>query len=307
MKISDISKYEVEEIRVYNRIDRIVLTGSFITPKRPYEKMVIIVPGSGKDTRHSHHKLTKILLDNNIAVFRYDERGVGQSQGIYSNSITSLKSDLRSCIQYFNKHYREIRIGVLGHSLGGMTAVLNLDYTKANFGTIDFLIQLSVPIGSYSETCRYQLEQADHSKYKNKSKEEILSLFDSLIELVNQNTDKNTISIKEKGNYLIRRKNFELNNIDFWSESHISLYKMNFEKTYRTLKIPTIYIIGTEDKIVNPNSEIKHLTTYTNPNIAYYKLKYLDHFLTRFRTKDESIYNIHKSATDIIISWLQGI
>lgn len=306
MKVSDISNYNVEEISIYNRADKIILSGSLITPQIPFEKMLIIVPGSGKDTRHAHHKLTKILLDNNIAVLRFDERGVGKSQGIYSNSIGSLKSDLRACIQYFNKHEREIKVGVLGHSLGGMAAILNLDNTKVNFGTIDFLIQLAVPL-SYSETCRYQLERADRFKYKNKSKEEILSLFDSLIELVIQNPDKSTSIIKEKGNYLIRKKNFELNTIDFWSEDHINLYKINFEKTYRALRIPTIYIVGDEDKIVNPDFEIKHLNSYSNPYISCFKLKNLDHFLTRYRTNNKSIYNIHKSATDIIISWLQGI
>ncbi len=49
------------------------------------------------DSRHSHYLLTQELLKNNIAVFRYDERGVGKSDGKFSTvtyGISKITNDL---------------------------------------------------------------------------------------------------------------------------------------------------------------------------------------------------------------------
>jgi hypothetical protein len=71
-QIDNIEKYLSTELETENKNDNVILKGTLIEPKTYYTKVVIIVPGSGKDTRNSHYKLTEKLLENNIAVYRYD-------------------------------------------------------------------------------------------------------------------------------------------------------------------------------------------------------------------------------------------
>ncbi len=76
-QIDRIENYLFTQFETENKNDNVILRGTLIEPKTNYSKVVIIVPGSGKDTRNSHYKLTEELLKNNIAVYRYDERGCG--------------------------------------------------------------------------------------------------------------------------------------------------------------------------------------------------------------------------------------
>lgn len=82
-EINNNEDYDFKEINFLNHDDNITISGTLIEPKLDYDKIIIIVPGSGKDTRNSHYVLAEALLKNNIAVFRFDERGIGKSQGNY--------------------------------------------------------------------------------------------------------------------------------------------------------------------------------------------------------------------------------
>ena len=99
-KIKNIENYISKEIGFYNSVDDLKISGTLITPKSEYKKIIIIVPGSGKDTRNSHYKLTEEFLKNNIGVYRFDERGVGKSEGKFTKSIDHLSYDLAYAIMH---------------------------------------------------------------------------------------------------------------------------------------------------------------------------------------------------------------
>ena len=71
-EISNRENYEFYDYTILQKKDNIKLSGTLITPKTNYDKIVFIVPGSGKDSRNSHFILTEFLLKNNIAVFSFD-------------------------------------------------------------------------------------------------------------------------------------------------------------------------------------------------------------------------------------------
>jgi cephalosporin-C deacetylase-like acetyl esterase len=73
--------YKRQEIGFTSSEDGIELSGTLIYPDEEFDKVVIIVPGSGKDSRHSHFDVAKEFLLNKIAVYRFDERGIGESEG----------------------------------------------------------------------------------------------------------------------------------------------------------------------------------------------------------------------------------
>lgn len=93
---------------------------------------VVLVSGTGHNTRDEDvwgHKVFLVLADalnrNGFAVLRYDKRGVGGSSGDYDAATTAdFASDAGAAVAWL-KTQAEIeasRIGVLGHSEGGIIA-----------------------------------------------------------------------------------------------------------------------------------------------------------------------------------------
>ena len=124
-EINSLENYHSKEINFLDTKESIKLSGTLITPKTNYSKIVIIAPGSGKDTRHSHYIMAEEFLKNGFAVYRYDDRGIGKSEGKYNRNIKQNISDL----YYAFKHLRQIdslsnkTIGILGHSNGGYASI----------------------------------------------------------------------------------------------------------------------------------------------------------------------------------------
>lgn len=297
------------EVDFFNYTDNIRLSGTLLTPKNSYKKIVIIVPGSGKDTRYSHHKLAATFLKNNIAVYRFDERGVGKSQGNFTSAIDRLTDDVSYCIKYLKSlsGLENKEIGLLGHSLGGMASAIVTNNSANSTTKVDFLIQIASPVKNFSEASKYQIKTLPQYKIKNKSEKEIVSLLDTLILITNQNKNISDLALRDKGISAIKKKGFELKDIKFWSLTHINLFKQDYETVYKHLQIPTIYLIGTEDKFVNPKTEVSLLKEYNNPLITVKVMKNLNHYLTAGALQPNVIYNIDKRATEMIINWIQKI
>ena len=99
-EIKNKERFNSREIEFINVRDSVRLSGTLLFPKVTFDKLIIIVPGSGKDTRHSHFLLAEKLLENKVGVFRFDERGVGKSEGRLSYGFTKLSSDLSYAISH---------------------------------------------------------------------------------------------------------------------------------------------------------------------------------------------------------------
>lgn len=178
-QIDSIENYIFTQFETENKNDNVILRGTLVEPKTDYTKVVIIVPGSGKDTRNSHYKLTAKLLENNIAVYRYDERGCGFSSGnfnTYFYNVNDMISDLKSVYKDLknNKLLKDKKIGLLGHSLGGMVTI-SLDDSNL---IPDFFIQLASPVQNKGAFLKYQLTTS-----VNKFENELI--YDSLEEKLN--------------------------------------------------------------------------------------------------------------------------
>ena len=218
-KIKNTENYISKEIDFYNSVDNIKISGTLITPKSKYKKIIIIVPGSGKDTRNSHYKLTEEFLKNNIGVYRFDERGVGKSEGKFTKSINHLSYDLAYAIVHLKSllKLQEKKIGVLGHSFGGMTSISSYELINGSSVQIDFLIQIASPVHNFSDVSRHQLKTLSKDQLKDKTVKDHIHLLDTLINLIelNKNSTINTISLRNKGIDIIKRKGFKLNDIKF--------------------------------------------------------------------------------------------
>ncbi|MFN0729242.1 alpha/beta hydrolase [Polaribacter gochangensis] len=308
-KIEGKENYTHLDIDFFNYTDNILLSGTLLTPKSSYKKIVVIVPGSGKDTRYSHYKLASTFLENNIAVYRFDERGVGKSQGNFTSNIERLTDDVSYCIKYLKSlpELKNKEIGILGHSLGGMASAITSNNSANSTTKVDFLIQIASPVKNFSEASKYQIQTLPQYKIKNKTAQETIALLDTLVQITKQQKNISSIALRDLGIKAIHKKGFKLNDIKFWSLTHINLFKQDYETVYKQLQIPTIYLIGTEDKFVNPKTEVNLLKNYNNPLITVKVMKNLNHYLTAGALQSNVIYNIDKKATDTIINWIQKI
>jgi pimeloyl-ACP methyl ester carboxylesterase len=113
---------------------KIQIAGTLIMPeleKNCSFPLVIMVSGSGAQDRNCEilgHKPFWVLADdlgrNQIASFRYDDRGVGKSSGKFQEATqTDFANDLLAIIKALKKDYPKAQIYIYGHSEGGMTAL----------------------------------------------------------------------------------------------------------------------------------------------------------------------------------------
>ena len=127
--------YKEEKIVFQNKEVGIELAGTLTLPESGKNApAVVLVTGSGPQNRDEEimgHKPFLVLADyltrRGIAVLRYDDRGFGESGGVYATaSIVDFASDARAAIEYL-KSREEIdkgKVGILGHSEGGCVAFI---------------------------------------------------------------------------------------------------------------------------------------------------------------------------------------
>jgi pimeloyl-ACP methyl ester carboxylesterase len=143
--------YLSEEVTFRNEQAGIELAGTLTRPKEGKAMAaVILVSGSGAQDRDESvlgHKPFLVLADyltrGGIAVLRYDDRGVGQSGGVYATAtMDSLADDARAALRYLkSRNDIDTQIfGAIGHSEGGSIA-----FKLAAAGETDLIVSLAGP------------------------------------------------------------------------------------------------------------------------------------------------------------------
>lgn len=128
--------YGVQEVTFANETDSLRLAGTLTVPAAdgPHPA-VVLIGGSGpldRDAEVFGHKLFLVLADHltrhGIAVLRYDERGVGASEGTAwpAASSEAFARDAAAGVRFLQAHpdIAANAIGLIGHSEGGLVAPL---------------------------------------------------------------------------------------------------------------------------------------------------------------------------------------
>ena len=128
--------YEIEEVTFTNA--GLTLAGSLTLPKGegPFPALVL-VSGSGPQDRNEEiaivpgyrpfEVIADALSSRGIAVLRYDDRGVGQSQGDNASANSGdLAGDAQAAFDYLlqREEINPDKVGILGHSEGAMIAAM---------------------------------------------------------------------------------------------------------------------------------------------------------------------------------------
>lgn len=146
--------YKQEDLEIKNINSGITLSATLTTPiKGEISKIVVLISGSGPQNRneellpYNHRPFlvwSDFLTRNGIAILRYDDRGVGKSSGNFSNATTlDFADDAESVVKFIKsrKDLSNLKVGLLGHSEGGMIAPMVANRDK----DVDFVILLAGP------------------------------------------------------------------------------------------------------------------------------------------------------------------
>jgi dienelactone hydrolase len=141
-----------ESVRVVNPEDSVQLAATLTLPDgRGQYPAILLIPGSGKNDRDETvcgHRLfatwAAALAASGFAALRLDDRGAGESGGD-KEQVThrELVADIAAALGYLATHpsIHAARIGVLGHSEGGILAAA----TAASTTPVAFAVLLATP------------------------------------------------------------------------------------------------------------------------------------------------------------------
>jgi hypothetical protein len=145
--------YAEEEVRFPNGNDGITLAGTLTYPEGAgLYPAVVLVSGSGPQNRNAEvmgHRLFHVLADHltrqGIAVLRYDERGVGESEGPpFPASTTEAYARDAAAAARFLKEQSQVdaeHVGLIGLSEGGLVGPM----VHTRHETLAFLVLMAGP------------------------------------------------------------------------------------------------------------------------------------------------------------------
>ena len=202
--------YESREINFKSLEGDVTLYGTLTTPTNDSLKTaVVLISGSGPDDRDYKNQfghrpflvLSHYLTQKGITVLRYDERGVGKSEGNYGEATyENLVSDAAGGINYL----RDIgfqRVGLIGHSEGGGIAPVASLQAKT-----DFLILLAADNATSDKSLVYQTgTRLKNMGVDENTSREIIETVNSLLAIAKSESDIATA--KTKMETVIEQKN----------------------------------------------------------------------------------------------------
>ena len=159
--------YTTEEVTFQNAKAGATLAGTLTVPKG----------GANRDEEVAYHKPFAVIADRlaraGIATLRYDDRGVGQSVGGETKHTTSLDvaEDAIAGIEWLRAQKRFKKVGLLGHSEGGLISFMLAAQKK-----VDFIVSLAGPAVRGDSIMLYQAHTSGNPFTKNISAEQLRSM-----------------------------------------------------------------------------------------------------------------------------------
>lgn len=124
--------------------------------------IIILVHGFSSNKNTSNFvKLKDILNQKDIATFRFDVFGHGESEGKFENiTITEAVDDILQAIKFLkSKGYT--KIGLLGSSFGGISSIMAASKTNDLF-----ILALKSPVSDYWEVEKGRYSEKDLEEWK---------------------------------------------------------------------------------------------------------------------------------------------
>ena len=318
--------YQTEEVKFSNKkANNIKLSGTLSLPnniKNP--KVVILISGSGPQDRNSEIKqfnhrpflvLADYLTKNGIAVLRFDDRGVGKSEGVFKDATSfDFATDVESAIDYLQsrKDINFSKIGLIGHSEGGLIAPIIASKRK----DVNFIILLAGPGvdgGKILETQSQKISELSGVPKAIIDKNEHLSKeIHAIIKKA-----KDTSEIKSKLNILLSKHPEIPKNT--YIQTYTNKWMLHFVKTnpqdyLKQVTCPILALNGSKDvQVVSKiNLEAIHKATKENKKVSIKEIEGLNHLFQSCKTGNINEYGtieetFSPKALLIITNWINSL
>lgn len=330
--------YISEDVKFTNEKAGITLAGTITIPEGngPFPA-VILITGSGSQNRNEEllgHKPFWIIADylsrNGIAVFRYDDRGVGQSQGSPLNATSlDFATDAEAAFLYLRtrKEINHDLLGLAGHSEGGLIAPI----VAVSDPRIAFIISLAGP-GVTGEKILHR-QNYDISIISGSEEKQIkkgISINKKLFAILKKEPDNNKAADRMTATYrklltkektspedidkAIKQFNASLNPVSYnWFRLFIST---DPEVFWKKVKCPVLALNGEKDLQVAADINLpaieKALKSGGNKAVTTIKLKELNHLFQHCKTGLPAEYGeieetFSPEVLKIMADWINGL
>lgn len=321
--------YVEQEIIVKNKKAKVELSGTLTLPSTGGKfPLIILVTGSGPQNRDEElfgHKPFWIIADyfarNGVAVYRYDDRGYAKSTGNFGEATSyDFMTDAMNAVKQLKKHPNidKKRVGIAGHSEGGMIALIAAAKHPKDLA---FIISLAGPGVNIIDLLLKQSEEINRASGLNETQIEIirnfnynffnLALTEKEIKII---SEKMTLLYNELSQDLTEEEKVELQiNEAMISRTAIQLkspwmqYFMAFNPSdyLKKIRIPVLAINGNLDIQVdadeNLNAIERYLTEAKNKNFKIVKIENVNHVLQTSKTGEIREYMLNNETVSPII------
>ncbi len=327
--------YFSEDVLFTNKKENMKLAGTLTLPKKEgLFPVVILISGSGPQNRNEEllgHKPFLVLSDyltrNGYAVLRYDDRGVAKSEGDFSKATSAdLAADVSAAIEYCQsrKEINKVKIGLLGHSEGGMIAPM----VAATNKNVAFVIMMAGPGIPINELMLLQVAGVMRTMDATDTEiAEQLVMNKNMYDIILNNTDDN-IAKKKLGDYFDAKSDKQneeglIKNADQekMKQQQIAaltspwmLYFLRYNPTANLQKLtcPVLALNGEKDIQVTPKENLAGIkkALQKNKQATVQEIKGVNHLFQNADTGAISEYaEIEQTMSPIvlktIVDWLQ--
>ncbi len=146
--------YAEQDVKFSSFARNVFLDGTLTIPpgSGPFPAVVLIT-GSGpqdRDETNLGHKPFWVIADylsrRGVVVLRADDRGTGKSSGSFNGSTTrDFADDIAGAVRFLRSREFVGRIGLIGHSEGGLVAPMVASDPALGAKDVDFLVLLAAP------------------------------------------------------------------------------------------------------------------------------------------------------------------
>lgn len=215
-----------------------------------------------------YNDFIKELKDKGFSVFAMDLRGHGKTISKKGNlqSIKKVISDVEIVVNYIKKNYHFNKVGIFGHSTGGLATCL---YTSLNNDKVDFIV-----LSSPAVYCPKKFKAIKYIPYK------LLSF------IYLKKKQNESLSYNEKDNYALQK--FSIKSIGVIFKEGVNLLNKVLN-----IECPTLLLCGKQDKLLNePDNFVNFYSKLSNDKNKFIMYEDAKHRIVHNENCNERIKDI---------------
>ncbi len=326
--------YQEEEVAYQN--GDIHLAGTLTLPPGPGPfPAVVLITGSGAQDRNEEllgHRPFLVLADhlsrNGIAVLRVDDRGVGGSTGSVSGSTSAdFAGDVLAGVAFLKQHAHIAadRIGLIGHSEGGLIAPLAASRSK----DVAFIVMMAGTGVSGYEILPAQVEAIDKASGQPADRaRRDADLTRSAMDLVRAEKDEAVLRTRLKKLFADHSNAIDAEDLktagglDAYVDKQVKMLSSPWFRFFvdydprpslRQVKVPVLALNGELDHQVLPDQNLpdieRALREAKNPDVTIRRMPGLNHLFQTATTGSPTEYasieeTLSPAVLDVITHWI---